>query len=237
MDKLWTHCFRLRPHFQIVGLAIAVLCSGLACFAYVVSTRPAPNNANNMAGLIFLFLGFASIGLWLFLSHVRYRLFLNDNELLQVGVILRRRIRFNTVKELKWRCWPQGGSVRIADLMTSDSIELGIFNAENRERLITLLRQSVDESRQQGWAEFAVRMLDRPKTKARSRRAAWFFIALFAAHAIVWLVFWAFGWGVQYLLYSILNAGGVVYLCRSLRNRTDGTSKKKDAAPGFRSVT
>lgn len=103
IDNKWSHCFRARRDFLYAGLGVTLLNVFMACFSFWAWCNQPPNDPVNMPGVISLFLAFITLGFWLLLFYIRYRLNVNDAGLFQVGVIARKQIRFADVKELKWR--------------------------------------------------------------------------------------------------------------------------------------
>jgi nitrate reductase gamma subunit len=214
MNKEGSHCFRLRPFYRNIGIAGIAFMGGMACLS-IWAWFHQPNAQVNMPGVISGFLAFTTLYVWLLLLYLRYRLYVNNAGLLQVGVMTRKRIRFDGVNELKWRRWPRGGSARLSELTAGVSIGLDGFSNCDRHRVIDLLRNSVDASKQHGWTEFSAHFLDRPQQKRLSRSFGWLIIALVVAHAIGFLIWWFLGFGIQYLLFAIVNAAVGAYLCVS----------------------
>lgn len=227
-DNTWTHSFRARRDFRNVGLANILLMGGMTCFSIWAWINQPPNDPVNMPGVISLFIAFTSLGIWLLLFYFRYRLYVNDAGLLQVGVIVRKQIRFESVKELKWRRWPGRGSVKLSELACSVSIGLDNVSVDDRERVITLLRSSVSESKQTGWAKFEKQYQVKPKQLAVSRRVGYFLVALLFAHAIGFCICWLFGFGLQFLLIGIVNAVAGAWYFAALRKQSNLTADPVD---------
>jgi hypothetical protein len=154
MEEEWTHCYRMRPYFRNVGLAVIALSGGMAIFSYVAWINQPANNKVKMPAVITGFLLFAALGIYLLLLYYRYRLFVNKSSLRQVGVLYDKYIDLSFVDELKWRRFPQNGSVRISGPFGVLRIELGHFRREERQQLTGCLRSSIAQSKQIGWQQF-----------------------------------------------------------------------------------
>jgi hypothetical protein len=228
IDEKWSLCYRAKRDFRNVGIACTLLMSGMACLSIWAWCNQPPNDRVNMPGVISLFFAFTTLGIWLFLFYIRYRLCVNDAGLLQIGVIARKQISFERVNELKWRCWPGRGSVKLSELACSVSIGLDNFSGDDRDRLIAFLRNSVNESRQRGWAKFSRQFQDKPKQRAVSRRIGYLLIALVFAHAIGFFVCWLVGLGLQFLIFGLVNAvAGACFLVFH-RKRSDLAGEQTD---------
>jgi phage shock protein PspC (stress-responsive transcriptional regulator) len=92
--------------FAVMGVA-----STLAAYFNVDGSFARPK----LAALIFgvFWLAFTCLAIWMLLAYYRSRLFVGANSLRQIGVLRDRQVRFSQVEQLKWRRFPQGGSVRM----------------------------------------------------------------------------------------------------------------------------
>lgn len=218
MENYWKYCFRMRPYFRNVGLictvffAVVGLVSTLAAYFNVDGSFPRPKLAALVLGIFWF--AFTLLGVWLLLLYYKYRLLVNDSMLRQIGVLRDDQADLNLVDELKWRCFPQGGSIRISGIFGVLKIELGNFNTADRERLIAFFRQTITETRQLGWQKFNDQFADTPDKRRRSRRFRVFLIFIIGIYAI------AFGmvgvvWGnMLCLVVSGVNGLMTAYLFR-----------------------
>ena len=219
MDPQWTHCYRMRPYFRNVGLictaffAVVGLASTLAAYFNIDGSFARPRLAALVFGVFWS--AWSLLGIWLLLLYYRYRLFVNESTLRQMGVVRDRQAELELIHELKWRRFPKGGSVRLSGLFGVLKIELGNFQSVEREQLMSFLREAVAETNQIGWEQFQEQFRDSPQKKQRSRRARFLIAFVFAAHAIAFGVLWAVGCGMLYLAMSVVNALMAVYLFRS----------------------
>ncbi len=226
MDPQWTDCYRMRPYVRNVGLActaffaIVGLASTLAAYFNIDGSFARPKLAALVFGLFWS--AWTLLGIWLLLGYYRYRLFVNKSTLRQVGIVSDRQAELELIRELKWRQYPKGGSVRLSGLFGVMKIELGNFQTIEREQLTAFLRQAVAETNQIGWEQFQEHFRDSPKKKQRSRRARFVIACVFAAHAIAFGLLWVVGRGMSYLAMSVVNALIAVHLFRShSRNPTE----------------
>lgn len=106
------------------------------------------------------------------------------------------------IHELKWRCIPQRGSVRLIGNYGELKIELGNLEKQDRLQLIDFLRRTIAESKQVGWQEFKDKFANTPDRQKKSNRATWLFALIFGAHSVAFGTIWAIGGGIQFLIYS-----------------------------------
>lgn len=219
-----TTCFRLKPYFRNVGVSCTALFSaiGLASvnMAYfnIDGSFPDPLLAATSFGIFWAC--FVLLGVWLLLLHRRYRLFITEDTVRQRGVVSDRTITISQMRELKWRRFPAGGSVRLSATDGRLTIDLGNFVQSERDALVSYLLERVPQSHQLGWSRFHEQFHDTPERKMRSRRASQIVSLLLGFHSVAFLVFWGLGFGNQYLVVAIVNAAFLVYFRRGLRIRS-----------------
>jgi hypothetical protein len=225
MEHQWTRCYRMRPYFRNVGLictvffAVVGLVSTLVAYFNIDGSFARPKLAALIFGLFWS--AFTFLGIWLLLLYYRYRLFVNDSSLRQIGVLRDSQMDMSLVDELRWRRFPKGGSVRMSGVFGVLKIELGNFSIVNREELVAFLRQAISENRQIGWQQFNEQLADTPDKRKRSRRARILLALVFGGHAIAFGIVWAVGRDLQYLVMSGVNAVVAAYLIRvHLRDQT-----------------
>lgn len=218
MEHEWTHCYRMRPYYRNVGLVCTVFfavvgaVSTLAAYFNIDGSFARPKLAALIFGLFWS--AFTCLGIWLLLLYYKYRLFVDDSSLRQVGTVHDSHIKVNLVDELRWRRFPKDGSVRLSGSFGVLKIELGNFNNVDREKLITFLRHAISDTKQVGWQQFNEQVADSPDKQRRSRLARMLVVFVFAAHAIAFGIVWALGRELQYLVMAAVNAVAAAYLIR-----------------------
>lgn len=147
----------------------------------------------------------------------KYRLLVGESEVRSVGIFREKSIRYDEVRELTWRCMPQGGSVRLDWANGYIRIDLGNFSAADRASITARLRHSIDASRQQGWEVFQDRFGDSPKRRAQTRWTIAVIPLFLAANAIGFFVMWLNEQGHQYLAMALINVVATFYSVRLYR--------------------
>jgi hypothetical protein len=216
-------CYRMRPYLRNVG----VLCTIFFAIVGIVTTAVAYFNIDGSFArpeLAAYFFGlfwstFTLLGLWLLLAYSRYRLYIRGLSIRQVGVFTESTIDLRLVQELKWRRFPQGGSVTISAVSGVMKIDLGNLSTSERDQVITVLRASVDESRQIGWNRFEEQFSITPVKRQKSLRAQLLLTFIFGAHVIAFGVIWIYSGEFQYLIFSGLNGLMTGYLLRRYRRQ------------------
>jgi hypothetical protein len=168
---------------------------------------------------------FCPLHYFLLLYH-RYRLFVGDSSIWQTGILSDKHVDLSMIHELKWRCIPQSGSVRLMGEYGELTIELGNLEKQDRLQLIDFLRLTIAESKQVGWQKFNDQFASTPDRQKKSIRAKWLFALIFAAHAVAFGTIWAISGGIQFLVYCVINAGMAVYLLCLYRHKTVGLGRK-----------
>lgn len=230
----YAHCYRLRPYYRNVGVA----CTAFFLVMGVASTLLAAFNVDGsfprpllMAGVFAVFWScFVLLGVWLAACYYRYRLHASDSVIEQVGVFRQRQVEWRLVKELKWRLWPKGGSVRLKTPVESMAIELGNFSTTDCEQLVSYLRHAISPESQVGWDEFHKHFEDTPEKRRRSRRVVRLLGWVFVAHAVAFTVAWAAGLGVQHLGYAVMNVVVAYYVMRTKSESTMETAGQTTAS-------
>jgi hypothetical protein len=220
----------MRPYFRNAGGActafflVVGFVSTFAAFFNIDGSFPRPK----LMALVFAMSWslFVLLGVWLLLLYYRYRLFVNDTVLRQVGVMRKQHADLSLVNELKWRRFPSGGSVRLSGSFGILKIGLGNFGSADRDRLIAFLRQAIGDANQQGWDEFRRQFDDTPEKRKRARRFRFWLAIFLIANAIAFAVAWMMGFGAMHLPMSIVNAVvGGYWLRMYIRNE-----EKKEAS-------
>jgi hypothetical protein len=194
MELAATNCYRKRPFFRNVGLAHMVLCLGMGIFSVCLAWFNVDGSFRNplLAALVggAFWLAFSLIGVWLVLLYYRYRLLLDSDEILQVGVVRRQHVQVWQIEELKWRCIPAGGSVKLRGLFGVVVVELGNFVRSDRQEVIAFFRSAVDPARQTGWERFDEHFNRVGPHKPRSRWATICSATMFLLIGVAFLALW-----------------------------------------------
>lgn len=227
-----TACFRPRPYFRNVGMVCTIvfsvmgLVSVFAAYFNVDHSFARPLLAASLFGVFWSC--FVLLGCWLILFSRRYHLSIDGNLVRQIGVICDRSLLLSQVNEMRWRRYPAGGSVRFATLTDVMKIDFGNFVSEDRNQLISLLRDRMNDGRQIGWSEFERQFEDSPERKVRARRMTGLLIGVFGLHAIAFLILWGLRFGNQFLFVSIVSAVAAIYLCRCRSTAAKNESVQSD---------
>ncbi len=199
----------MRPYFRNVGiggtLGFLVIGVAFASFAYrnVDGSFPQPEVAALSIGLFCI--GWCLLGGWLILAYFRYRLVVNHDEICQAGAFRRQRAPIAQIQELRWRCFPRDGSIRISGEFGVVVLDLGCIAEPEREEVISFLRETIDDSRQIGWAKFTERILEArgPSIEAMRRIQNWSAV-VFNTFGIALFIAWCADFGLDCLVLSSL---------------------------------
>ena len=203
----------------MVGTAFMV---GMTLLSVAAWLRQPAHDPVKMPFVISIFLLFACLYVYFLLLYHKYRLFVGDSWIRQIGMLHDKHVDLSMIHELKWRGIPQSGSVRLIGNYGELKIELGNLEKQDRLQLIDFLRRTVADSRQVDWQKFNDQFANTPDRQKKSIRAKWLFALIFGAHAVAFGTIWAIGGGVQFLVYCVINAGMAAYLFRLYRQRTVG---------------
>lgn len=220
MTQEWLHRYQMRPYFRNVGISVVLFSGGMTIVSLIGWFNQAPNDPVNMPLVVAFFFLFSWLGIYLFFLHARYCLLIGDSTVRQTGVFGVQQVDLSSVIELKWRCFPEGGSVVLKERTSSLSIELGNFEQKDRQNVIEFLRRNIADSRQTGRQPFDETFSDTPEKKRMSIRIHFILVLIFVVHAVVFGVLWASGAGLVFLFCGGLNAIGAAYLWSSYRPKS-----------------
>jgi hypothetical protein len=235
IQEEYDHAYRLRPYFRNIGIA----CTSLFLCAWIGSVLVAYFNIDGSfarPGLAIIFFSivwgsFTLLGVWLILAYFKYRLLRYDNTICHVGILQNKIISLDTLQELKWRQFPQGGSCVLTAVGTYIKIEFNNFTKAEQTELIAYLRGRVNEDLQTNWDAFYHRFLVVSPERARQQHSLKriLILAIFglaAAFAALWLL----DRGAHFLVLSIVNM--VVGTRAVLRDRH--TKKQHNERPAWK---
>jgi hypothetical protein len=226
MQDDWRYRYRLRASLRNLGVVGTVFMVGMTLLSVAAWLRQPANDPVNMPFVISIFLLFSALYIYFLLLYHRYRLFVGDSSIWQTGILSDKHVDLSMIHELKWRCIPQSGSVRLMGEYGELTIELGNLEKQDRLQLIDFLRLTIAESKQVGWQKFNDQFASTPDRQKKSIRAKWLFALIFAAHAVAFGTIWAISGGIQFLVYCVINAGMAVYLLCLYRHKTVGLGRK-----------
>lgn len=161
-----------------------------------------------LAAVIFggCFSGFSLIGIAALFEYQRYRLFLSDSEIKQIGLIKSSSVKIGDIHSAEWRTHPQGGSLLINSAETQLKIRFGQFVATDRNSMIDFLRNHISVDCQQNWDAFCERFLarkpERMRQQVRTRRMLSFCLLGFG---VVFAIAGVVGLGKRFYVFSVLN--------------------------------
>ena len=212
MHDEWDQTYRLRPYVRKVG----IVCTAFFLCAWVGSVLAAYFNTDGSfarPALAIAFFsvgwgGFTLLGVSLILAYVKDRLFLNHTTIRHVGVLSSTSISLDTVQELKWRLFPQGGSCVLISAGAKVKIAFGNYTKAERTDLVTYLRGRICENRQTNWDVFHDRFLVHSPERARQQPSAKRVVILtLFGFAMVFAVLWLRGHGGHFLVVSLVLVG------------------------------
>ena len=226
MQDDWRYRYRLRASLRNLGVVGTAFMVGMTLLSVAAWLRQPANNQVNMPFVISILLLFSALYIYFLLLYHRYRLFVADSSIRQTGILRDKHVDLSMIQELKWRCFPQGGSVRLSGNSSELKIGLGNLEKQDRLQLIDFLRLTIAESKQVGWQKFNDQFANTPERQKKSIRAQVLFALIFGAHTLAFGTIWAIGGGVQFLVYCVINAGMAVYLLRLYRQKTVGLGRE-----------
>ncbi len=235
VDQTSTPCYRLRPKFRNIGIMAIVFGMAMGAWSVPVALFNVDGSVPNpvLAASLFAIIwsGLTMLGVVLVLQYYRYRLFINDSALLQVGIIRRQQADLQFVDNLTWRLFPQGGSARLSGDFGVIKIDLGNITPEHRDDVIAVLHRSIAESKQHQWSEFCQQFADTPEKRERERRVllriGWLFIAIGVAFSAASFA----GLNAKLLAAAAMNTiGGVAMLLRGYKQSSTGSSHAADGS-------
>ena len=158
--------------------------------------------------------GFALLGLYLIALASRYRLFITDDAVRQVGVWRDRTLRFDAVRRLEWRRFPRGGSVKLRTDDEAMVVDFDPLKPPERTDVRRRLAAAVPEERQIGRVEFDRLFAEAEARRASSKPTSLVVPAAFLACGVAFVAAWWFGLGPQFLPVAAVNIVFGGYLLR-----------------------
>lgn len=172
------------------------------------------------------------LGIWLILCYTRERLVISTTSIESTGVFKRTLLALDHVTRVKWRLFPQHGSIVLRTPDKKLVIELGNYLDSERKELIELTRRMFDYELQENWQRFCDRFIEPPSPARQSRRrlVRVLLAAMLCAFGAFFLYAWAKGLGAQHLALAIANF--CVALCYLVPWATAGRATSPGATRG-----
>ncbi|HCO21634.1 MAG: hypothetical protein CME31_27860 [Gimesia sp.] len=151
--------FRLRKYYRNVSFAGLLIASFMTIGMILEFRAGAPANQKMsqilLAGFICTF--FMSLSIWLILTYHYASLTIQDNKIIEQGVLLRKELDLDRIRQLRWIASPSGG-IKLKTLTEKIRIYLKNFPCEDRLRIVEYLRAQIPEPNQEGWDLFCHRV-------------------------------------------------------------------------------
>ena len=100
------------------------------------------------------------------LAYWKYRLIIEDDHIIKVGIFTTRELRLGDVTEARWRLRPTGGGVMLVTPDVRMKIHFNEYTTEQRDALVRHLRAELGPAVHTGWTLFAY-LITSGETKER----------------------------------------------------------------------
>ncbi|MHC4875156.1 MAG: hypothetical protein ACYTGL_01580 [Planctomycetota bacterium] len=162
---------------------------------------------------------FSLLGILLLVTHHRYRLFLGEQRIKQVGCIRSVQVAIDDIHSAEWQTHPPAGSLRVNTGHERFRIRFESFSAADRELVITFLREHLAADCQQGWPRFHDQFLtDNPRRSRHQRQMKRLLSLLLFVFAVVFAIVGLRGHGIHYMVISFVNIAASLWILRRPRN-------------------
>ncbi|WP_298864515.1 hypothetical protein [uncultured Gimesia sp.] len=151
--------FRERKYYRNLGIIGLIFYTSISIgAAYAMWDKVlALNNFFDIAFACFMFSFFPGINLWILLAYKYESLTIQNESVIQQGVIFRKEIDLSSVKQARWNL-VQGGGITLKSLTEKISIYFENFEREERLWLIQYFQSHLPESIQQNWDLFCLKI-------------------------------------------------------------------------------
>lgn len=230
--------FRLRKGYLLLGLWTGVLFTGMFFAAVIGSFLDAPHPTPMLAMALF-WTGWMSLSGYLLLAYFNALLKLNGKTLTRRGVLRSQEILFDQSASIKWRIWPQGGSIVVRSPRGRIAFDLNDYEPSERVAIISCVHNALPPNQQTGWEAFCQRWalplvepVDETKTVLLTRRQidrlfAWMLVP---TAALTGLLIYLDGWKWWPSLLVLVPFWVVL---RTVVGRSGTRSSSTAALPGF----
>lgn len=203
-DDLGT-CYRQQWFllaFSVVLMPFVLTMAVKATIAAYWNVNDRFANALSFSGLFWLL---TLLCLWRIAAYFRFRLYVGETTIREVGVLRTTTLPVEDVVRVVWQTLPARGSVVLRTSNAKVSIEFHNFTSQERRELLGFCRQTWDESIQEDWPRFAEVFPEGPSSRRRPSAVASavfsFFLLLLA---VCFFYLWFIGLGVANLVGAIL---------------------------------
>ena len=164
--------------------------------------------------------GFTSLGIYLFLLSIKYRLSFDDCYVTQKTLLSDQEINLQNIDSAKWRLWPKGGSIRLQTDKQKMVIEFENVQPDMKAELIRHLHSTLSHECQTGWDKFEERFkINAKPTPPASLPLVWIAI-MFAAIGVFFLGGLAFGLPpIQCIAMGTINIGFACWMAWEANRR------------------
>ncbi|MDF1746319.1 MAG: hypothetical protein P1V19_21665, partial [Gimesia sp.] len=145
----------MQKYYRNLGICFLIffVLAGIGA-AYAVWIAPPPHNKFVQISFLSLVLSFfTGISLWILLAYKYESLTIQNESVIQQGVIFRKEIDLSSVKQARWNL-VQGGGIKLKSLTEKISIYFDNFEREERLWIIHHFQSHLPESVQQNWEMF-----------------------------------------------------------------------------------
>ncbi len=151
--------FRVRKSYRNQGICFLIIfvLAGIGA-AYAVWIDPPPNNKLILISFLSLVWSLMTgLSLWILLGYKYESLTIQNESVIQQGVIFRKEIDLSTIKQARWNL-VQGGGIKLKNLTEKISIYFDNFEREEGLWLIQHFQTRLSEDIQQNWDLFCLRV-------------------------------------------------------------------------------
>jgi len=210
---------RVRKSFLIWGVLCAIFFIAFgtwSVFAAALNIDDSFPHPFSMAVFAGVFWGaWFILSLYMIAAYYREKLTVTSRSITHQGVLRTRTTAISDITSAKWRAWTNGGSIVIRYPNSRIKIHFDKFLMDEREQLITGLRELLPEDCQYNWDVFVRSQPLAPTHPQKSRSSAILCMALFFITAAVFVYFWHIQFGPWFLVIGV--ACGLVGLWYSFR--------------------
>ncbi len=222
MANSFDHVFRMKRSVRTEGILCTVAFVAMGIFSVVVALMNEDGSIARplLAAVLFgvFWSAFSLLGILLLITHHRYRLFLGEQRIKQVGCFRSIQISIDDIHTAEWNTHPPAGSLLVNTSDKRFRIRFDSFTAADREVVITFLREHLAADCQQGWPRFHERFLtDNPRRIRQQRQIKRLLSLMLIVFAVVFAIAALRGHGIHYIVLSIVNVAAFVWILRRPR--------------------
>ncbi|QEG17946.1 hypothetical protein GmarT_38300 [Gimesia maris] len=152
--------FRYRRNCLYQGLCCFLGFAGMMLFScYFLLTDPAMSDGEYYMLLcsIVFWLFWTTGSVWMILAYYFASLTIQGNKLIEQGVLLRKELDLESIRQLRWITSPSG-MIKLKSLTEKITIHLENFPCEEQIWIMEYLRAQIPEPDQEGWDLFCHRV-------------------------------------------------------------------------------